>query len=59
MTWYPNFDGRDMSESLDRHITGNWGDDDPLSADSDELDAHDDACAREEARLERAERDEG
>ncbi len=51
MAWYPNFDGHDMSESLDRHITGNYGDDDtPREDDSD---------AREEAQLERAERDGG
>ena len=27
MGWYPNGDGRDMSASLDRHITGNYGQD--------------------------------
>jgi len=49
----------DLPADFDAWKSGNWGDDDPLSADSDELDVYDDACAREEAQLERAERDEG
>jgi hypothetical protein len=48
MAWYPNDDGRDMSESLDRHITGNYGDDDEPRENSAE--------DREDAEIERAER---
>jgi hypothetical protein len=43
MGWYPNSDGRDMSASLDRWITGNYGEDQfkPLVCPKDGTDSED------------------